>query len=122
MPLRMGWELCSPIVWTAKWLPGVITTVRGSQSYDITLEDGRITRHHVDHIRECSDSTSAEPTDIWLPDSIESPDPPTSTTPERMTPDNVTVRRSNRVRVAPDWFDPSSYYGWGSVVYVTLNY
>ena len=36
----------------AKWLPGVITTVRGSQSYDITLEDGQITRHHVDHTRE----------------------------------------------------------------------
>ena len=27
----------------AKWLPRVITTVRGSQSYDITLVDGRIT-------------------------------------------------------------------------------
>ena len=24
----------------AKWLPGVITTVRGNQSYDISLEDG----------------------------------------------------------------------------------
>ena len=93
----------------AKWLPGVITTVRGSQSYDITLEDGRITRRHVDHIRERSDSTSAEPTDIWLPDPTESPDSPTSTTPERTTPDNVPVRRSSRVRVAPDRFDPSSY-------------
>ena len=75
----------------AKWLPGVITTVRGSQSYDITLEDGQITRHHVDHTREHSDSTSAEPTDIWLPDSIESSDSPTSTTPERTTPDDVPV-------------------------------
>ena len=27
----------------AKWLPRVITTVRGSQSYDITLVDGQIT-------------------------------------------------------------------------------
>ena len=69
----------------------MITTVRGSQSYDITLEDGQIIRCHVDHIRERSDSTSAEPTDIWLPDSIESPTFPTNTTPVEMTPDNLAV-------------------------------
>ena len=74
---------------------------------DLTLEDGRITRRHVDHIRERSDSTSAEPTDIWLADSIESPDSPTSTTPETTTPDSVPVLRSSCLRVASDRFDLS---------------
>ena len=34
-----------------KWLPGVITAIKGPLSYEITLTDNRVVRRHVDHIR-----------------------------------------------------------------------
>ena len=34
-----------------KWLPGVVTDKHGPLTYLITLDDGRIFRRHLDHIR-----------------------------------------------------------------------
>ena len=64
-----------------KWLPGVITEVKGQRSYCIELTDGRVTRRHIDHIRHRqSDDRSTENTstkntnDDFLPE----PTPPSS--------------------------------------------
>ena len=89
-----------------KWLPGVITAIRGPLSYLVTLLDDRVVHRHVDHIRERTDSTTTEPTDIWLPDSTGSSTP--TIAPQVAAPTDVTVRRSSRVRAAPDRFDPSA--------------
>ena len=34
-----------------KWMDGTVKSQRGPVSYEIELEDGRIMRRHVDHIR-----------------------------------------------------------------------
>ena len=45
-----------------KWLPGIIITIYGPRSYEIQLQDGTPTRHHVDCIRSRSggDTEKAE--------------------------------------------------------------
>ena len=35
-----------------KWLPGTVTQRKGPLSFLIKLADGRVFRHHIDHIRE----------------------------------------------------------------------
>ncbi len=87
-----------------KWLPGVITALRGPLSYDVTLSDDRVIRRHVDQVRSRlgSHRPDAELPDDWLPD----PTPPTS--PAETTSATAEVRRSDRVRSAPDRYDPST--------------
>lgn len=48
----------------ANWLPGVVVEARGPISYTVSLEDRRLVRRHVDHIRirELQDETHAIPT------------------------------------------------------------
>ena len=36
------------------WLPGVISSVEGPQSYHVTLTDNRVVRRHVDHVMKRS--------------------------------------------------------------------
>ncbi len=61
-----------------KWLPGVITALRGPLSYDVTLSDDRVIHRHVDQVRSRfgSHRPDAELPDDWLPD----PTPPTHAT------------------------------------------
>ena len=92
-----------------KWLPGVITSVRGPLSYEVTLLDDRVVRRHVDHVRRRSDSTpsSMTPTDLCLPEPIG--EPPTATESTATEPPvTAPLRRSSRVRIAPERFDPCS--------------
>ena len=93
-----------------RWLPGVITAVRGPLSYTVTLTDGRVVRRHVDHVRKRTDLPARELDDDWVPDQPSSTDTtvpaPTVTSP---APIITGVRRSSRVCAAPDRFDPSTY-------------
>ena len=89
-----------------KWLPGVVTATRGPLSYHVTLQDNRVIRRHVDHIRERTDSSTIEPPDVWLPEPTD-PTPTVTETPHGASSPAI-VRRSSRVRTAPDRFDPSS--------------
>ena len=95
-----------------KWLPGTISKREGKVTYHISLEDGRVVRRHIDHVRsQTNDSTvqidSSQDSvneDILL-------DIPSSVTP-RQEPDkdsssessNVELRRSDRIRQPPDRF------------------
>ena len=89
-----------------KWLPGVITAVRGPVSFTITLSDNRIVRRHVDHIRDRKDSQEQEleTDDDWLSQAVPSPTPTTVTKPAV----TIAPRRSSRVRTATQRYDPSS--------------
>ena len=87
----------------SKWLPGVITAIKGPLSYEVTLLDNRVVRRHTDHVRKRFDSSTTETTDDWLPTPTTQPDTPPETPPVQ-----VPARRSSRVRVAPDRYDPSS--------------
>ena len=53
-----------------KWLPGVISEVKGQLSYVVKLEDERLIWHHVDHICVRSSST---PVDTVEPPQADSP-------------------------------------------------
>ena len=62
-----------------KWFPGVVTSVRGPLSYEVTLLDDRVVLCHVNHVHKHSDSTPLfmNPTDLCLPEPIG--EPPTAT-------------------------------------------
>lgn len=52
---------------TPKWIAGTVTKVTGLLSYVIQLEDGRIVRRHVDHVKKrdvfnADPGVSADPT------------------------------------------------------------
>ena len=88
-----------------RWLPGVITEVRGQQSFYIELADGRIVRRHIDHVR--SRTSDPQHTDIentnddFLPEAtILEPTPSQVNNPPNM-PD-AELRRSTRDRRAPE--------------------
>ena len=95
-----------------KWLPGVITAVKGPLSYEVTLDDGHVIRRHVDHLKSRSPATTPDRTtsaglpDDWLPDTspLESTAPSSSSEP---TPSTGGVRRSGRVSVPPERYTPS---------------
>ena len=41
-----------------KWLPGVISSVQGPVTVLVTLEDGKESRYHIDHIRSRNDDAT----------------------------------------------------------------
>ena len=43
-----------------KWLPGRVTRIYGPRSYEIRLQDGTLTRRHVDSIRSRSGADTEE--------------------------------------------------------------
>ena len=50
------------------WLPGVITAIHGTLTFNVKLEDDRVVRRHVDHIRHRTSTTSEfEDVDDCLP-------------------------------------------------------
>jgi hypothetical protein len=114
---------------TPKWIAGTVSKVTGPLSYVIQLEDGRIVRRHVDHVKKrdvfpgVSTDLTPEPPDT-TPES--SAPPPQDTTdedtnvsqenePEHADPsadepeseivDSTQPRRSARVHKPPDYFN-----------------
>ena len=86
------------------WLPGVIIESRGELTFYIELQDGRMVRRHIDHIRHRS-CTPNQPSDvsndILLPTSQGSTVPSEITPTETIEP-TVELRRSSRQRNPPD--------------------
>ena len=113
---------------TPKWIAGTVTKVTGPLSYVIRLEDGRIVRRHVDHVRKrdvfivgprvSSATEAAEPEQIPTPDPQDDPadlssnqddesqqtDLPANQA-ETETAQATQPRRSARVRKPPEYFD-----------------
>ena len=90
----------------AVWLPGRITAVRGPYSFEATLQDGRVVRRHIDHVRRrfpaVPQESNTPPVD-WFP-------PAADAEPAPVPPAEIgqgEVRRSGRHRTAPVRFDPS---------------
>ena len=88
------------------WIPGTIAEERGPLSFHIQLENGRVVRQHIDHVRarscEVNNEFSVDPLPI-----------PSSTSPaERTNPDPIPpavipeLRRSSRIRQPPNRFTP----------------
>ena len=115
---------------TPKWIAGTVTKVTGPLSYVIQLEDGRIVRRHVDHVKkkdvfiadpgvstdltpERQDTTPESPADPPQDGAADSSanqeDEPEHTDPlvdepEGETVDSTQPRRSARVRKPPNYF------------------
>ena len=74
------------------WIPEVISEVKGPVSYVVTLEDGRVMRHHVDLLR----SRWTHPPEQFVPNTapldLEAPVPvqPTVADPEPVVPEDTT--------------------------------
>ena len=85
------------------WLPETIVGERGPLSYQINLDDGREIRRHVDHVRTRSCDSSVE---INQEPGVHSFSdwnlPSTGDTASNGTHQPALLRRSNRVRRAPD--------------------
>ena len=80
-----------------KWLPGTVTKSKGPLSFLIELDDGRVIRCHIDHIRVRPPSTAVpilpHPShDDWLDDTI----PHNSENPP--APSHSGLRRSSHTR------------------------
>ena len=87
------------------WLPGIITKILGSRSYEIRLTDNRTIRRHIDHIRTNSIPRSRDteelPTD-WVPNPmVDAPTLPSPSLPEN-PPTDPPPRRSGRTSRPPD--------------------
>ena len=55
-----------------KWLPGVIQSQSGPVSYDVELENGKIVKRHIDHLRDRSVPTKpSTPVDSQTEDSTQ---------------------------------------------------
>ena len=94
------------------WLSGKIISTKGPCSYLVKLEDGRIVRRHVDHIRACTSNSCTPPTDVSAPlngsdDDLADISIPTPPLHEDLSPVLVeapqpTLRRSTRISRPPD--------------------
>ena len=94
---------------TPLWLSGHIKEKTGPLSYKVSLDDGRIIRRHVDHIRHRTATREPAGVDNQF-DLIPSQPCPTIVPPASSSPQPVqrsTLRRSNRNRRPPDRYSPS---------------
>ena len=117
----------------SKWVSGKISAPYGNVSYDVTLDDGRTFRHHVDHTRKKLDTapvvnvpnanlefspteteTSLQQTDpaqavhVDPPTSpVESPSMPSSDTTEEPSP--IANRYPKRQHKPPDRYVPPNF-------------
>ena len=64
----------------AKWFRGHVSQCRGPLSYEITLEDGRQIRRHVDYLQPGASNDNMD--DIPAPDIASPPNPSVNSTPE----------------------------------------
>ena len=86
------------------WFPGTLTQSKGPLSFLIKLDDGRVIRRHIDHIRERSATVSLSyPTSCndWADEYFPSN---STTSPELTKQSNTEPRRSSRTRKPPDRF------------------
>lgn len=92
----------------SSWLPGTILKAQGPLSYHVTLEDGRVVRRHVDHVRirttaDCQPAPLDDDVDL-LPNT-----PEAAESAETDSEPSVTVpRRSTRVSHPPDRYEPAA--------------
>ena len=99
------------------WMQGTIVQAHGPVAYTVSLEDGRVVRRHLDHIRgrEVSNrvpdnSTTPNwddtlPATLPVPDSADEAGNDQDSDGEIVTESSQTqVRRSNRIRREPDRF------------------
>ena len=79
---------------SCSWLLGIVSSITGPLSYAVELNDGRMVRRHVDHIRRrCyeSDSVTTVSSDFYLPDISSHPEQSVSVSPS----ETVSVRSSD---------------------------
>ena len=92
--LVMTRDFCSQ----GKWLPGVIQSQSGPVSYDVELENGKIVKRHIDHLRDRSVLTKpSTPVDSQPEDSTQGfesfHDSPSTSTLESNPSPNAAVRQ-----------------------------
>ena len=90
------------------WLPGTITECKGAVSFGVLLEDNRVVRRHIDHIRCRTVDVPAIPDsgisdDFELPDISQPTDQPRTDDP----PAQPILRRSNRASNPPNRYRPT---------------
>ena len=79
-----------------QWLAGVVVEKKGPLSYVVKLDDGRLVRRHVDHVRNRTIESSASTEDGWLPD------PNSESVDDSPQVDPPPPRRSTRVSHPPN--------------------
>ena len=84
---------------------GTVVNFRGPVSYIVKLSDGRHIKRHVDHLRKTE--VTATDHEVAVPELVDDCipiQPPAQTTTTAQPSDTVppTLRRSTRVRTAPD--------------------
>ena len=107
---------------SVKWLPGVVTSLAGPRSVRVALEDGTVVRRHFDHVKFCllpsphpdqsSTVSTAGPSAQGLETSTtctsgNSPDAKVSKPLSAPVPTPAQlpkIRRSSRIKNAPQWF------------------
>ena len=90
-----------------KWLQGHIIKVVGPLSYVIKLTDGRIFRHHVDHLRKStSPNNKSDITNDPVQDFSDVVFPDTDNDLENERVVNQQHRYPQRDRRPPDWYRP----------------
>ena len=86
------------------WLPGTIMEVRGGLTFHIEMDDGRVFRRHINHIRRrtCSSLTTHanEGADDFLPPPTTSSNLTANALPAPIA--SEVIRRSTRIRNPPD--------------------
>ena len=91
---------------TPLWLIGQLKEQTGPLSYLITLDDGRVIRPHMDHIRSrtsTTDESNAGDSFDLIPSQTRTPSP----VPSPPQPVTSAPRRSQRVRRPPERYSPS---------------
>ena len=109
-----------------KWLPGIIAKKEGKVTYHVLLDDNRVVRRHIDHVRSRTPDSTAEvdlPQDNTDEDEIlfdttlpvtTRREPDNDNNGESSVPNNlsessnVELRRSNRTRQPPIRFPDSN--------------
>ena len=95
------------------WLAGTLRQSQGPLSFNVELEDGRILRRHVDHIRlrQETSSTDSKEREVDL-DDFEAPipenaeNPMEENTPSEQPQEPPALRRSDRIRQPPIRYEP----------------
>ena len=92
------------------WLPGCIRSLRGPLSFEVELDDGRVVKRHVDHVRSRRRAPSMDEPSNGDMDDVPLPWPPESTEPvdasSSESSHSTTPRRSTRTRGPPDRYTP----------------
>ena len=86
-----------------EWLFGTIVNIKGPLSYIVKLSDGRYFIRHIDHLRKTDITDHYATVPDVIDDFIPFQSPTTTTTAQQANSELPTpLRRSTRVRTAPD--------------------